>query len=156
MDIIQIDELPVVESKIVSFYDGFYHPFNTLEEAKKYFMKNENIEVILPNLPVNSSDVLKTIGAEEYQEQEDEIEAWEERIFELINNCNVWTYLVEITPEGVKRRLEGSPNHIIKFMENYTSYFAQEGSEGECLAAEKEELIKKINEAFTLKGSFFN
>lgn len=147
-----VEDLPKI-NKIYFEWDGDVKgPFNTKEEAKAYFMENCELTIIVGDLPMTYSDVLYYTDIEE--DDEDLVYDWEEEMTRLADECEVYYRPLRREMEGVKTELTGTPNDLIKFMENYTTHYIDDGTEGEALYEERMYLIQEIDKAFNSLGFF--
>ena len=157
----EITYLPEVKKKIViddTSVDEI-HSFDSFEEAKEYFMTECEIKINL-NLLLTAEDQKLYLDLGE-DDEEDWLDLWEEEVDDLLYDNHIFVYSDRRTdPSGVYYTIEGYPEYIIRFMDEYTDHFdengfANDGSKGEALAHDKEELIRKIDALFRGPISFF-
>ena len=116
--------------------------FDTVEEAKEYFMNNVDVEIqVTVELDTNDVEKYYTIPEEEEEEWED----WEDKVYELLRPL-LYNYKGS-SMNGCEYTLEGTPNDLIHFMENYSSHYNFDDI-GEYFYEEKKEFLKWIDSLF--------
>ena len=140
--------------------------FDTIDEAKEYFMDNCIVAIRLnaclnwgdQELYISSADL--GFGPDEDDEYDELMGEWEDYVDNLMDDLNIdySSGSRERTMQGVFYTFYGTPNSLIKFMERYTEHLDYlDGSAGEQFYDTKKQFIEYIDNLFKLpvhKGFF--
>ena len=148
------DDLPDLNKVYYEFDEEIQGPFNSLQEAKEYFMDNAYLSITVIDCPLDYEDLSYYMNDSDLEDYEDEIDDWSDRMNDLLNDLDIDYNFESHEMEGTKATLIGTPNNLIQFMDRYTTHWEDDGTEGEPLFEEKRYLIQEIDKIFSRLGFF--
>ena len=128
--------------------------FSNVEEAKKYFM--ENVTIYLENISIYLDTEDIRLYADIDEEDQDLALDWEYWVDDLLREKHISAHFNGHEMSGPSYDLAGTPNNLIKFMNEYSAYI-DKSNPGDALWDEKKELLTWIDSQFPIiKRGFFN